>query len=686
MLREHTVRRALVGLAAVLACQGTARGQFDSIFYNPNGPVVVEGFLALHDNTAVRVFSAFAHEWRNIAPTGSRIIGTGDWVAVVHRTDGPIVGYSARYHQLAIAPCDPGSVTHALVDDDVAVLVAWNSSTSTLEAHAYSGQRNEWFTTALNATSLTADRIEISRFVIGIDDDGPVVRAFGARVWGETSTHPAWRDYPYSYPSASTPRLRADGNVLLLEYFRTGSGFMAAAFSGVVCEWSDLEAWVNVPPYELDHNVAFTWARASSPTEFRLAGYSAYNGRWTLSGLHPALPPYTVHLSDNVVVYEDTAADLIEAFGARPGAGWAPLVGATLLPLGEDAAVAVGGPTPTLHGFSGLTANAWVDEPYPGGSLSVAPRAHLIQVVDSGADIHTFAPAQSTWSLHALAAPAPLQIRDAVALLDQAGSLEGYSTRWNEWTPGPRLDSPSIAGNGSLFAIQETAAGPHEGDLYIWDERRDRFVGAFSVGGPSVMYAGYPGAGRNLVIFESATQVAAFGVQRSAFEFANDGGLTPTLPLTEVIVEENVGVFVDGPRLWAYGSPGEMHSWYGWPNGTEYQKWTDAYAGYLPFSCASAAGEPIYLMLDYDDGGPPAGRLFAPTYFPGLLRGPLWLPLPIRFGPFPISSATGPRFHDRLMLPVYGLPLQWWTQSVRVQFTVSPPVLLSMNPGTAWTF
>jgi hypothetical protein len=465
-----------------------------------------------------------------------------------------------------------------------------------------------------------------------------------------------------------------------------------------VGEWDALQiAPLNPTPTDLDHNVAFT-LKYIAPLIYQPAGYSAYNGTWVTISACSSINVES-HLSDNVVIVE-IPGNLL-AIGSRPGNGWQMLTSGEFKKLGNDAAVACVGDS-TLYAFSGVSGGTWVSEPCTDAmsSFSFAP-PHLAYVIDADNVIHIFAPAYSAWSPTRTLPGPTFYMYDAVALLDTGGPLEAYSTRWNEWQSGPTLGSTMVGKNGSLFAIQETTPGPTLGHTYIWDERRNQFRGPFTVGGASTLHTGVGSSsgnrGRNLVLFEGDSSIAAFGVQRSEFEPAIDShGFTPDLPLADPpTVEENVAIFVAGSRLWAYGSAGEMHSWYQWPNGTEYHRWSDSsYVSNIPFSSRSENTEDIYFAVDLV-------RLFTAMYSPSF-AGPCWLPLPfILFPPPLMGTATGETFHvpppspppDPSPPPAFPLPpFSWptgvplWTQSLGFNSGHFPHFQFSMNPGACWIF
>ena len=656
------LRKAIASIALVLVAQGAAWAQFDSLLHNPAQPVVTEGFLALHDDgNSFKAFSAFGRRWHPVAPTGAYLVGSGDWTALFG-TAGPLVGYSARRDEVANAPCNPGDVVLALVDDDVALIIATNTGTGYLDAHAYSAQTNVWVTQPLTVTALAAGDVAISRFVIGVVD--------GHNMYGFSARTGAWTFEPVS----AVVNLQADGNVILANVYNLGGIHVGDAFSGVTGTWAmSPQVTGNPIPFRLKHNVAFVLADAGGGN-FNSCGYSAYNASWVVGGLHGVGGPWNAQLGHNTIVVDDVAAvPTLEALGARPGLAWAGLGGGSGLGgIRADMIWASSLAGNTVHAFSGLSNGGWVNQAIIGPVATTSVSGHVLQVIDSGNVIHSFAPAYAAWAAPKLGAGATLNTSGAVAMTDTGGVCDGYATRSNLWTAGPAFAAPLIVPGGSLIAIQETAAGPTAGDTFVWDERRDMFVGPFTVGGVAALHAG-----RNLALFEGAATIAAYGLQRSAFETALDAslGIVPTMPLAAApTTEENVATFIDGGgRVWAYGSTNDLHTWYAWPNGTEYQKWS----GSLWFSTESSLNERIFYLWDLN-------RLAAGVWLGPIFTGLLWLPTITPILPPMGPMGPGPAHHDSQPLPGGGGSLQIWTQAAR--FLVGPSVKLSMAPEPAWIF
>ena len=129
--------------------------QWDTVTHQPANLVHTEGFLIVHDDgTSVMAFSAMAQEWMPVAPTGSEIIGTGDFLALSKLPSGEVRAYSARLHDLQSAPVPAaGSVLDVQVEDDVVLAIAEDGAGGLL-ALGYSAQSNSWDTLALGAGSL----------------------------------------------------------------------------------------------------------------------------------------------------------------------------------------------------------------------------------------------------------------------------------------------------------------------------------------------------------------------------------------------------------------------------------------------------------------------------------------------------------------------------------------------------
>lgn len=636
-----------------------AHGQWASIAYNPGNPIYVEGFHVTHDDgMGVQEFSAFNRVWHSIAPTDSTILGTGDWTTLVRDTAGNYRGYSARVDHFAFAAILPGSnlIAAPVVADDVILILAFDLAGNP-EAHAYSAQTNQWQVLALNNVPGPAD-YAVSRFVICIRD-GNVLHGFGARTG-------AWT--PVNTNGAAPPI--AKGNVAAADALDFGMNQISLAFSGVLGAWAASPIRHQTSVLKVRHNVASIREDAGALGYYPCA-YSAYNGSWTSSATaFPVAPTCYDGLDDNVVYFGDTNGPRLEAIGARPGLVWDPIpAGAATFVISnvyDDAILVDDGST--LYAFSGLAAGLWRTDGYAGGGASFPGTGHLVLHQDSANDLHTFSPALAAWAPPAAIGGTALP-NDAVALADTSADCLGYAVRWNQWNSTPRpAGAIMTTTGGSIGVVQEAASG----DLTIWDERRNEFVGPFNAGGVSNMVQG-----RNLMLFESTTAVCSYSVQRSHFEQA----LGVVLPLgAPPVAEENVAMFVDGAgQLYAYGSPVEEHIWFAYPNCTEYQ--TFAPPGmpgltFVAYSIMAIPGSQAAWILS------PA-RLF--TGLPGPWVGLLWLDLSgfwFMDGPFVVAPPPPPNFHRKLLLPAgAAMNVQFWTQGL-----TAPPVTLTMAPDPFWIF
>ncbi|MFH1999155.1 MAG: hypothetical protein ABIK28_05720 [Planctomycetota bacterium] len=617
-----------------------ALGQWASIPHNPAQPVYVEGFHVIHDDgNALNAFSAHARAWHPIGLKDSFVLGTGDWTALVRDTGGNYVRYSARLDNAAKAPIAPGSnlIMPPMVEDDVILILVFNSISGQPEAHAYSAHFNAWVLRPLVNTPAPAD-YATSRFVLCVRD--------GNTLYGFSARANAW----VAYAANGSGALWADGNVVAVNVIDAALNPITVAFSGVVGIWSPSPIRHGTSALKVDHNVAYMRANAGG-AQFAPCAYSAYNAAWIASPT-PFNSGAVINedLRDNVVYAEDAATSYMEAFGTRPGMNWAPVAaGAVFVDIFEDSILAEDGTF--LHAFSGLSAGVWFSETYPGAGAHFPGTDHLMVYQDINNGIHAFSPALGAWAPVITAAVIP-QPDDAVAFIETPTQLYGYAARWNKWVamgvPGSVTMSTT---GGSIAALQHISTG---GDLRIWDERRNAFNGPFNAGGVSNMIPG-----RNLMLFESGTAMCAYSVQRNAFEAA-PGAILPSF--APPVAEENVGMFIDsGGRVFAYASPAREHIWFAYPNGTEFQTASLSIlpgSGFVGYSIKANPGDQVAMILS-------AFRLFTGT--PAGWMSLLWLDLTgwwYMDGPY-LVGAMPPNFHNQLYLPVGGaFNVQFWTQGL----------------------
>lgn len=628
-------------LFGMLLAAPQALGQWASIPHNPGKPVFVDGFHVIHDDGgSLHAFSAHARNWHPIGLTNSVVLGTGDWTALFRDPGGNYFGYSARLDDAAKAPIAPGSnlIFPPVVDDDVILILAFDSMTGQPEAHAYSAQFNAWSMMPLANAPALAD-FAITRFAICVRD-GNMLNGFSART-------NAWN----VFGTMGSGNLLADGNVIALNAQDMGMNPIALAFSGVIGNWAVSPIRHASSELKVDHNVALMRADAGG-AQFMPCAFSAYNGAWLASTTIMNSGAFiNEDLRDNVVLFEDATAAFSEAFGTRPGTNWASLpAGAALIDLFEDAILA--GDGASLYAFSGLAVGAWFNEPYSGGGTYTAGTDHVVVYQDTNNDVHAFSPCCGAWAPMINTVYAP-HVGDAVAFIETANQLLGYAARWNQWVPmGLPATASAVATGGSIVAHQQTGLG---GDLRIWDERRNDFNGVHNAGGVCNMIAG-----RNVMLFESTTDMFAFSVQRNIFEHAAGATLPPIAP---PVADENVGMFIDGAGLvFAFASPCKEHIWYAYPNGTEFQTAAPtAFPGstWIRYSITASPGYNVAMMLS-------PLRLFAGT--PAGWMSFLWLDLTgfyLMDGPYVVGTPPPPNFHNRLYLPSgAAYNVLFWTQGL----------------------
>lgn len=607
MSRSADLSGLVTALSALfILFTGTARAAdtWADITYAPGNPIHLEGGLLLHDgNGAVHAFSASARKWTSLAATGSPILGTGDWVAIVEKP-GAVVGYSARRHakvEVSIA-ASPDLVQ---VEDDVALVIA-RGVTGGLMAMAYSAVTGAFQTIAyLPTQSNYALDVATSRFVI-------VLRGSNG-VFGFSARHGLWQQLA-SADDADV--LLADGNVGLVEVPSPDGGPLshAAAFSGITGSW----AWcrnIHTGSGRVEHNVAYAENHVNS-NQFRACAYSAYNDRWASSTVIRQRASQTARLSDNVISIQSAypGEPGFEVIGSRPALNWTIYTDQIVqyVPIGDDMVFARDAARHELLSFSGVCDGSFDVQPIVGAFFSpAAGAAHMAYGYDAATGVHGYSPLTNQWTGHPTTSVFIQTIEESVMdAKDSSGStpvFTAYSTRWAHWTPAtsswPAGTFNTVSG-GSVIAHQRTV-NPGLGDILLYDERCDSWAAPFNPGGLADLVAG-----RNLVLVkrqDADQRVHGYSVQRG--EWTTPAGAAPGTPIIDPRVEENVGYYVDSAgRLFGFGSHADFHVWYQYPNGTEYMA-----SGLAPIQSPpspvglSAMGDPVesvYLLASLDKSCP----------------------------------------------------------------------------------
>ncbi|MFH0943704.1 MAG: hypothetical protein V2A76_00750 [Planctomycetota bacterium] len=296
-------------LLLFLSTVASALAGWDSVPYQSSAPIHAEGALLLHDDgTAVQAFSASTSRWTAIAPTGSNILGTGDWTGLVELPDR-LVAYSSRLNSTAVIGVS--SSPELVLVGDAVLLAIVQGATGGRIAHAYSADTNSFSSIPYTPTgiAISAD-VAVSRFVI-------VLRSTTG-IYGFSARHGGWVQLTASTTGGEP---QADGNVGLLELPPpVGVAYgTAAAFSGVTGDWSVSPA-MYAGSARLDHNVAYVEA-TDTAGHFRASAYSAYNGRWITSTVVRTLASQGVYLSDNHVTLQSImpAEPGLEAIALQSG-------------------------------------------------------------------------------------------------------------------------------------------------------------------------------------------------------------------------------------------------------------------------------------------------------------------------------------------------------------------------------
>jgi len=656
--------RALLAISFASALAAPSVAQWDAVTYDPASAVHTEGFLIVHDDGSdLMAFSAMAQEWMPIAASGSQVLGTGDFCAAFRTTSGSLAAYSARLHACRTAPIPLGitMIDVQVADDVVLALYEYGGDVFAL---GYSTENNAWAQLALGAVPPSSLQYGAERFVAAVSE-GSLLAGFAARsgTWDVSSND-------------SVLNLSMDGNVVVADVIPTpGAARCAAAFSGVLGTWSVSPPVHPAGVTALDHNVAWTMIDIGVGTAFHHGAYSAYTGSWVVSAGPFLTGNWSAQLSDNVVLMHDSLSQRFVAFGARPGNALVPVPSSgpwSLVLLGEDGVVLDDLTSQDLYGLSGLSGTAFVPRSVVGSVTAINGPAHSLHVLDGADTMHSFGPAQASWAAGITFGPtASVSAEDAVQLVEDSADFSQYSTRHNSWATGPPKwpgATYSVAVGGSLIAIQEDLVT--SGEMRVFNELWNTWTAPFPQSAMLDMHAG-----RNLILFvDSSTGAAsAYSAQTNAYTAPPAALTTGVLaPGSLPTVEENVAWFQDGTSLVAYGSPGEIHSWYAWPRGTEYQVWSGATTSTLDSSLRTD-GPHMTAWLG-------SMNLLTSAISFGL-NGDLWLGGFTIFGP-QVAQSYGPgtvyMAHSAFPLPAFpggarqvwsqgyvrptlpGWPLSWW--------------------------
>lgn len=635
--------------AALLATALPCFAQWDVLPGDPVQPVLVEGFHALHDDgSELQAFSAVTQTWTEIGPSGSLVLGTGDWTAAFLEPGGGFASaYSARLNAAFPSPATAGSPYRIVIEDDVVLIL--RTLGSAYEALAFSAQTGTWDMAVFPEDPLVSS----SRFVIGCHLEE------AREVWGFGAREGRWQVIPVV---TCGPGI-ADGNCIGWEHESDLGDATVLAFSGISNEFlfSPFGVAGNFD-LRVDHDVMAT--NIAQPGSFRSCGFSAYTTAWVTSPIEiDEEDVLGITVTDKVALVEAVEPYRFEAMGALAQA-WIPVFdpSATLVRQAEDNVVVQQSvPGAELTAFSGMC-GGWVSQPAPGTLLPIGTPDYCAMVLDLSGNLYAFSPIQADWAVLS-ASGAVAQVGDCMAVaVDTSGNAWGWSSRWNDWVPAPAPD-PSL----SYETFCAGSAGARIGGPSLTlDERIEFFDERSNAWLPAAMLSGLsdvkPSSTRNAVLVEDGSAVLAYSAQRSGL-VPSPGGLATTS-----IVEEDVLAYrqPDG-AVFAFGSPGFTHSMYDYPLDTETNHWSELSTDplHLRVSSPVPAGTTTVLgqsALPFFPGAPTAfGRLFL---FP-----------PLSTSIAPPAGAGGVSVQD-LPLPLGSGCTVVWGQNARL----GPVQLLDVRP------
>ena len=578
--------RVLLSLALLVA---PAAAQWASIPYDANEPVHTEGFCVVHQNgTGIHAFSAVTQRWDTLAGSGAELHGVGDFVALVEE-NGVFRAWSARRNDSSdlVEVVEPAETR---VEDGLAIVV--DRALAAPKIWAYSAETNEWRDLGLGVEPSSGD-LASSRFVACVRSE--------TTFWGFSARTGEWASVDIDKQGADPV---ADGNVAVVDFdpgFSPGER-VVAAFSGVRGTWDVSPLYRVGSPLLVDHNVAYLEAEAGGDL-FSACGFSAYNAKWVTSQEKHPTGGQGVDLADNWVRLS-SGDPRFEAFGARPGGDWTPLVGnwMDLSSTASDYTMVIDGDGCEVLAFSGLAAATWSSYVVGGGATAVAGPDRMGFLRDGSDTWAAYSPATHTWATLAPGASGLDNVGDSTAtVFPVGGTFEGYSTRWARWVAGPKPTSLgfSSAEGGAIVALRELF-GSDQNRIHVYDERCESWT-FLDPGYAPEMVAG----GNVLLVYPTpsagAQPVHAWSAQTGDWS-GPSGVVHPLLELPAPVVEENVASFVDsGGNVFAFGSPNDGHVWHQWPNGGEYHVSGQSGAGVPPptigWTTRAEPGEHVFGLI-----------------------------------------------------------------------------------------
>ncbi len=580
---ELAMRRLAALFTSLALVAPLSAAQWAANPFNPGGYLTMTGFMVVHDDGAnLRAFSAFTRSWRTIAPTGSAVIGQGDYAALIQLPGGAYRAYSARLD--AVAPLPAGlPVINTYVEDDVILVMRGPGAVPTV-AEAYSAQTNAWAAVGLAGAPFG---IATSRYVIAFQDiAGNQAYGFGAR-------QGVWQGQAIGFPGPLT----AAGNVAAFMNTDAAGVVTAIAFSGVA------NAWASSPPVafgvgalQVAHDVAHVLigpAAACSP-----CGYSAYTNNWVVSPNASPLASYTITLKNKYVLVQRAAGGPpFEAIGALPQAAWAPIAGAGLavMGLGQDTAVLDDPAMAQIHAFSGLCGGLWVPRPVMGAPSFKLTTAATVPnhgcLVYSGGEFHAFSPAASAWAPPLLAAGANWWVGESVAIVEGGLAAFAWSARYNAWVPAPAAAAGAVLNYGGLVGGAVAARERIDPFGVPWLDAFDERSSVWKtgpLGAPIVTVAPGAAALGNALILDEGVALEGFSAQRS--DLAPAAGVAFGIFPLVMAGDQNVAVALDTANvLHAFGSPADSHVFYNWPAGSETHAFARPFAPVQTMRCSVLA-------------------------------------------------------------------------------------------------
>ena len=636
------------------ACLGhpAAWAQSSSATFNPVNPVTDTGGLLIHDDgTNLMGYSSSTRRWIGLGPSGTVLVDSGKWMALVQRPNGQRVFFVGRTGQLiphVELASDIVNVTFAGVSDEVGCMVYETTSGGrrlfcvSAGGPAYWNLSNASVPLLTRTTVVMSDQVGSDMFYLGYSartgtvEVGPIEPAGGRSLVGT-------------------------GNVGLVI-----SSNKLNSFSGVLGTWNQIDRPAS---WTVDENVALALTQPSGGDSSFLA-YSAYDGTWVEGPrFDPLATPYATTVGNHWIAVELDGRDWY-AIGSRPHGEWREfsVTGATL--HASESGFGLRFDATGAAFFSGVERGEW-DSGTLSGSGSVVPEVSKHSVLfRRGNRSRRYNPLRdailSSFN-HGGSGGATATALGGTGALFRNSAGELFAQGWHQTSLVPSPDAPNpnsvlVAGETLLASVD-----PTDNDaVRVFDPHKHAWIDELHAGSPATVETE-----GNILCVSGPAGVFVYSVVSGAWRQFSDPSLQP-ITTGAFLSEEFVWVAQNG-YLTATPGTADVNVWYAFPAAPDFHVYGDPSNLFPSRFEATIAGRSGSLALNFYD----TARLSAGIPLGGVVSGILWIAAPVLIDSFAVPS--GPAMRWSVPLPDGGAGYElYWHQSA-FSSTGPSPFELSEN-------